>query len=286
MRLKRYTETLSISRWEQSLLDLERLLGIQITIHDIGNVFRDGEGRQLLGKMRQSHQRYIICKSRFGERCIRHCGEAVHKKAARQDAPFEHTCWNGLHEIVVPIKRDGMLVMVLFAGHWRPTVPWRTRFRRNNNETLTQAFKNLPPWNKRRAIRISNILNMFGRGLIAEVDRSFKNIEPPLTRKAKILHFLKHNAHRPVRSSDLAHAIGLSHFRTSHLVRELFGMSFQTMLAYERIQRAKVLLLSTDYSVKEIALRVGMPDEYYFNRTFHKMYGLPPRQFRLHSWPN
>ena len=278
------TETLPISSWEKSLLDAEQLLGIQITLHDIGNVFYDAEGKWVLGKMRQSHQRYIICKSKFCERCIRHCWYAIHKMAtSRQEAPFEHTCWNGLHEIVTPIKRDGILIIVLIAGYWRPTGPWRARFWGNNNETLTQAFKNLPPWDKQRAILISNVLNMLGRGLIAEADRSFKHIEQPVTRKAKILHFLRHNAHLPVRSSDLAHAIGLSPFRTSHLVRELFGSSFQTMLVNERMQRAKVLLLSTDYSVKEIAQRVGMPDEYYFNRTFRKFFRLPPRQFRFHS---
>jgi len=59
-----------ISHCEQSLLDAEQLLGIHITIHDLGGIFHDLEGLPLLGVRRQSHRRFIICEFGFGKRCL------------------------------------------------------------------------------------------------------------------------------------------------------------------------------------------------------------------------
>jgi len=266
---------------EQSLLDAEQLLAIRITLHDIGGIFHDPEGLPLLGARRQSHRRFILCESGFGKRCALHCGGVIQKQAALAPAPFEHTCWKGLREIVVPIKRDGILLAVLFAGSWRASGCGRVRIASGQSDALAQAKKRLPQWDKQRAVRLRSVLDMLGRGLIAEVDRLFKLDEQPITRKAAILRFLKYNATRSIGLSDLARTLALSNSRTSHLVRALCGLSFQTLLTRERITRAKILLVSTDYSVKEIAQRVGMPNEYYFNRTFRKNVGKPPGRFRF-----
>lgn len=268
-----------ISPCEQSLLDAEQLLGIHITLHDLGGIFHDPEGFPLLGARRQSHRRFVICEFGFGQRCRRHCGDILNKRAARASAPFDHTCWKGLREIVVPIKRDGILQAVLCAGYWRSSR--RRRTQNGNNDVLSRALNSLPLWNQRRTAQLRNVLDMLARGLLAEVDRLFKLNEHPATRKAAILRFLKYNAARPIGLRDLAHSIALSNSRTSHLVKELFGSSFHILLTGERMTRAKTLLISTDYSVKEIAQRVGMPNEYYFNRTFRKIVGLPPGRFRL-----
>ena len=117
-------------------------------------------------------------------------------------------------------------------------------------------------------------------GLIAEAGHQFDPESKPVTRKAAIMQFLKYNASRPVRLADLARALALSASRTSHLVTVLCGMSFQDLLMRERMARAKLLLAYSDHSVKEIAQLVGMPNEYYFNRAFHKFAGLPPGKFR------
>lgn len=269
------------STCEQSLLDAEQLLAIRITLHDIGGIFHDPEGLPLLGANRQSHRRFILCDSGFGKRCAQHCGGSIYKQAALEPAPFEHTCWKGLREIVVPIKRNGILLAVLFAGSWRASGRGRVRMAGRQGDAWAQAIKSLPRWDEQRAARLRGVLDMLGRGLIAEVDRLFKLDEQLTTRKAAILRFLKYNATRLIGLSDLARTLALSNSRTSHLVRALFGMSFQTLLTRERITRAKILLVSTDYSVKEIAQRVGMPNEYYFNRTFRKNVGKPPGRFRL-----
>ncbi|UZN00897.1 helix-turn-helix transcriptional regulator [Lysinibacillus sp. MHQ-1] len=46
-----------------------------------------------------------------------------------------------------------------------------------------------------------------------------------------------------------------------------------------RLTNAKELLLQTNVPLKEIAQRVGFDDEYYFNRRFRQVIGIPPKQF-------
>jgi two-component system response regulator YesN len=60
----------------------------------------------------------------------------------------------------------------------------------------------------------------------------------------------------------------------------MFGRPFQELLIEERINRARTLLLSTDLTAGQVARRVGMPNEYHFNRTFKRLVGVPPGQFR------
>ncbi|MCE5170913.1 AraC family transcriptional regulator [Paenibacillus profundus] len=47
-----------------------------------------------------------------------------------------------------------------------------------------------------------------------------------------------------------------------------------------RIKEAKELLLASDATLEEIAIRVGYPDKYYFSRIFKKHTGTSPIQFR------
>lgn len=47
-----------------------------------------------------------------------------------------------------------------------------------------------------------------------------------------------------------------------------------------RIEKSKVLLLQTDYKIKEIASAVGYQDPLYFSTVFHEETGLSPREFR------
>ena len=99
-------------------------------------------------------------------------------------------------------------------------------------------------------------------------------------RKLEVRRFFLRHAHQRVLLKDFARALSLSPSRASHLVNELFGVSFQEMLLQERIARAKVLLMSSTYSMNEIAKRIGIDNEYYFSRLFRKKVGMPPGRFR------
>lgn len=57
-------------------------------------------------------------------------------------------------------------------------------------------------------------------------------------------------------------------------------MSYVEYLIHVRIEKAKELLLSTHMKSYEIAEKVGFIDDSYFSRTFKKITGVRPIEFR------
>lgn len=266
----------TVSRVEQCLLDAENLLGMQITLHDVAEIFHDQEGNSLLGARRHSHRRFAVCQNSPRQSCIMHCKDSVGRRAAAARAPFTHNCRQGLREIVLPIKTpEGILLAVMFAGFWRAR-----QAPRSFDSYCLAAWRHLPEWNRQKADRVRRLLQMLVPGLIAETGHQFDIPTKPATRKAAVLQFIKINASRPIRLADLARALAISASRASHLVTEIFGHSFQSLLMRERMARARLLLAYTDYSAKEIAHLSGMPNEYYFSRMFHRLAGMPPMKYR------
>ncbi|MCR8968402.1 response regulator [Facklamia sp. 7083-14-GEN3] len=78
----------------------------------------------------------------------------------------------------------------------------------------------------------------------------------------------------------MSEAIGYNSNYLSVLIKDFYGMSFQDYINKERMERAKLLLLSTDKKNYEIAQEIGIEDVNYFITKFKKYYHITPKQFR------
>jgi len=78
----------------------------------------------------------------------------------------------------------------------------------------------------------------------------------------------------------LAQALSLSTSYLSTLFKKIYGTSFQNYMVATRLDRAKILLLSTDMKVYEIAAVVGFWDPNYFSAAFKKRFNASPNQFK------
>ena len=74
--------------------------------------------------------------------------------------------------------------------------------------------------------------------------------------------------------------IGLSRIYFCKLFHKVEGISFNTYLKQERIDRAKKLLLTTNMKVFEISSAVGFSQAKYFGYVFKQMVGLTPGEFQ------
>jgi AraC-like DNA-binding protein len=69
----------------------------------------------------------------------------------------------------------------------------------------------------------------------------------------------------------------------SHVHRKLkaaTNLSTSDFIKHIRLEKAKEMLLSTNQSVSQVAYKVGYSDANYFSRSFSKIYGIPPSQYR------
>lgn len=116
----------------------------------------------------------------------------------------------------------------------------------------------------------------------AELERARTAVEP---RVQKVIAHLRRNLDGPVYLEELAKVCALSVPRLEALFKKHVGVSPMTFLENERLERAREILSSSRYSVKETASLVGYDDPFYFAKRFAKRFQASPRQYRLSHRP-
>lgn len=274
---------------EKLLTDLEKNLQIRLTVHDRTGIFRDPDGKLLLATHRRKHQNPYCELGRqtrrgWNQNCQDHCRNTVNQMAMKKKEPFTHLCWKGVQEMVVPIIRDNVHLATLFAGLFRdphfkkaPKTPFFPAI-------IEKEYLKLPVSEKQNLESIGRILHVLSQGILSQLDRIHSIPSGYQDRKTEIQRFIYYRSNQSITLQDLSLVLFLSPSRTSHVVQELFGVSFQEMVLSERMIRARTMLLSSTCSVGEIARRVGIFNEYYFNRAFKKRIGMAPGQYRKKHW--
>ncbi len=84
----------------------------------------------------------------------------------------------------------------------------------------------------------------------------------------------------PLDVDDLARAAGLSRAHFSREFRKAFGEPPHQYLLTRRLERAASLLRSTDRSVAEICLDVGLVSVGSFTSSFGRAFGITPTEYR------
>jgi AraC-like DNA-binding protein len=84
----------------------------------------------------------------------------------------------------------------------------------------------------------------------------------------------------PLGVDELARAAGLSRAHFSREFRRTFGESPHAYLLTRRLERAAALLRTTDRSVADICLSVGLQGLGSFTSSFTRTYGMSPTAYR------
>ena len=109
-------------------------------------------------------------------------------------------------------------------------------------------------------------------GYISEESRA-------LARRAEA-QMIERLSDRNLKMTEIAEHIGIS---TAHLRRifyATFGVAPNSYLQQKRIQKARLLLLESDFSMEQIAEATGFCNAYYFSRVFRSFNGMPPGAYR------
>ena len=78
----------------------------------------------------------------------------------------------------------------------------------------------------------------------------------------------------------VARELPMSATQLSRILNQQVGISFRQLLRQTRIEEAKRMLASREYSVKEVAARVGFSDSHYFSRSFKELTGISASEYR------
>lgn len=80
--------------------------------------------------------------------------------------------------------------------------------------------------------------------------------------------------------AGVARKLAVSPKRLSFILNQEVGVSFRYLIRNVRIEEAKRMLQSHQYSVKEVAVRVGFTDSHYFSRSFKELTGQNASEYR------
>lgn len=106
-------------------------------------------------------------------------------------------------------------------------------------------------------------------------------LQPQETAEEDLSKYVQEQLGNPELSlSWLAQKLNFSPNYLSTLFKKQTGQSFQDYVTTQRMQKAKLLLLSTTMKVYEVAQAVGIEDVNYFSARFKQIVGQTPKQFQ------
>ena len=100
----------------------------------------------------------------------------------------------------------------------------------------------------------------------------------------KCVDYIEMHLHERIRAADLALIAGYGEYYLTQKFREETGYSLNDYVKLAKIERARVLLQSTDQSVQEIADSLGFSTRSHFSQSFKDVVGMSPAAFKAETF--
>lgn len=267
---------------QQFLQDFRTATGLNLSLcNDLGS----GSGPE----PREGPICRFLATSIHGRRmCLRTQQELF---ASAVGEPVFCRCDAGMHEVAVPLRVGDNTFGYFSFGGTRPDGNPETGRSRHllgragidvpaaELEVLFASAREVPEETLRAYARI---VAMAAMQFVREITEHILHKEarfPALAQKA--IRFLR--AHALCGECDLkttAKHCGVTEAHLSRAFQSATGLSFSEYLARYRVEHATRLLISSPHSVTEIAFESGFGSISQFNRTFKKLVGKAPSEFR------
>ena len=96
----------------------------------------------------------------------------------------------------------------------------------------------------------------------------------------KCCDYIELSLDRKIRTADLAALVGYTEYYLTEKFKKETGQSVSSYIRYVKVERAKVLLETSDLTVREIAERLAFNTVNYFIQSFRDTTGYSPAQYR------
>lgn len=266
---------------ERALRAVEHLHGLVLTLHDL-----HGDLAPFLDPERQ-HHRHPLCTA------VRHAGgepdciafdiDRARDVALSHPDGFVKLCPAGMVELAMPIHHRGTLAAMIFAGVLDPAGLSGRIDLRARQASMRTGLRSIAPADLDALLETLRQLRARLLLWLGEAGRTRSPVQSQaMARRDVTIRQFVHQFHDgPLSIGDLARHLGLSPSRTRAVVQASCGATFAELLTATRLAAADDLLVHTDLSVNEVAVRVGFGTPAHFFRRFHTARTCSPRAFRL-----
>jgi len=217
----------------------------------------------------------------------------AHEQMIRHTGVLPHTvtCQFGLTETAVPIKLGEKSIGYLRIGQVLRHTPAKSDTTKVSRELdrhgvrftgeIRKAWEKnpfIPPDKYNAIVRLLTFfaqqLSALSNQLVTEKD----NAEPLLVLRAR--EYIDKHKTEELSLADVAKAAGASVFHFCKVFHKSTGLKFTDYVARVRVEDARTRLLSPNLRISEIAYDVGFQSLTQFNRTFKRVFGQSPSEFR------
>jgi AraC-like DNA-binding protein/ligand-binding sensor protein len=207
--------------------------------------------------------------------------------------PHTVTCPFGLTETAVPVRLGAPIIGYLRIGQVLRHMPAKSESTKVSRQLgrrgvrftgeIRKAWEKTPLIPPEKYNAIVRLLAFFADQLSAlanQIVLEQQNVEPPLVLKAR--EYINKHKTEELSLADVAKAAGASVFHFCKVFHRATGLTFTDYVARVRLEDARTQLLNPNLRVSEIAYDVGFQSLTQFNRTFKRVFGQSPSEFRAH----
>lgn len=202
-------------------------------------------------------------------------------------------CFAGLCDSAVPIRVGGELIAFLQTGQVLLHQPNQEEFSRTtrqllawgsevNLKALEEAYFQTKVLDETQYGAMLRLLATFAEHL-ATISNSIEpkqleKPEDPVVSRAK--KYIKERFQEKITLDEASQAVNASTRHFCKVFKQATGMTFTDYLARTRVEKAKQLLQNPHLRVSEIAFETGFESISQFNRSFKRITGKSPTQFK------
>jgi AraC-like DNA-binding protein len=206
--------------------------------------------------------------------------------------PQTTVCYAGLCEASVPVRAGERLLGFLQTGEVIVGKPSRRQFAaivrqlrewdaKVDLRKLEHAYFHTKALTKKQYDSVLRLLAIFAQhlGLVAnQLAIRASHSEPESVGKAR--QFIHDHQGAHIALNDVARAVNMSTFYFCKTFKKATGLTFTDYLSRLRIEKARELLVKPNVRISEVAYESGFHSLTHFNRTFHRLLGESPSEYR------
>jgi AraC-like DNA-binding protein len=207
--------------------------------------------------------------------------------------PHSITCPFGLTETAVPVRLGQNVIGYLRIGQVLRHMPSKSAMSKVRRELerhelrltgeIRKAWEKNPLIPPDRYNAIVRLLTFFAQQLSSltnQIVLEEQNLEPPLVKKAR--DYIDKHKIEPLSLAAVARTAGASVFHFCKVFHKATGLTFTDYVSRVRVEDARTRLLNPHVRISEVAYDVGFQSLTQFNRTFKRVFGQSPTEFRAH----
>ncbi len=217
--------------------------------------------------------------------CDRYVMENFDRLAKEDGNGFHYDCHFGLKEIIYRMEHQGESYGYILVG------PFRTPDRSEDvmqyisdycaqygldRKLLLDAYFQIPEFTQEKYDAIKTVITTLFEYAIAHNMIRLRSNSFAL----EITNYIKENIGSPLTTQSLAKQFSITEKRLCTLVQKATGQLPKHYITAVRIAQASKLLETTELSIRDIAVRIGIPDYNYFSKVFRQSTGESPSSYR------